>query len=79
MIAKPMGLASLNQFPQRAERLIPFGATHAMPPAAIAHAATAQMPHPAAAQLVGGLHSLAPHIVPPAPKLAGPMHFGRTR
>lgn len=65
MIAKPMGLATLNQFPQRAERLIPVGAGQRPPaPAAMARAATARMPAPVVAQAVGGLHSLAPRIGP---------------
>lgn len=72
-----MGLAALNQFPQRAERLIPFGAGHAMPPAAIAHTAMAGMPHPVAAPSMGvGLHSLAPHTAPaPFKGIPGPMKF----
>lgn len=78
MISKPPPLTELNQFPQRAERLIPFGAGHALPPAAIAHAATAALPHAVAAPAMG-LHSLAPHMAPaPAFRgaLPGPMKFG---
>lgn len=64
MIAKPMGLASLNQFPQRAERLIPFGAARGASPAAMAHAAMAAIPRAVATPSMGGLHSLAPRMGP---------------
>lgn len=75
MIAKPPPLAQLNQFPQRAERLIPFGASRTMPPAAIAHAAVAGIPQAPAPQQMG-LRSLAPRMaVAPFKGPAGPMRF----
>lgn len=80
MVSKPPPLTALNQFPQRAERLIPFGAGHGAPPAAIARAATAGMPHPVAAPPVGGIHSLAPRMGPqPFRGMPGPMKFGPQR
>lgn len=63
MISKPMGLQALNQFPQRAERLLPIGATHQPGPMSMVHAA---MGHPGMVQApsTGGIHSLAPRFAP---------------
>lgn len=69
MIAKPMGLAALNSFPQRAERMIPFGAGHQAPIAAHAQHAMTSAP-----SVAPGLHSLAPRFAPPGfkPAQVGP-------